>query len=225
MHDLTQTLRAQAHEFSNRLHTISGLIELGEYDEVVGYVERIGRGDAALTELVTSRVACPAVAALLVAKASLATEQGVELRLAPSSRLGEVDDELAADVTTVLGNLVDNALDAAATGTRGGGGWVEVELGQDEAVTVVVRDSGPGVDPEVADRLFERGVTTKPAVAGGRGIGLALVRLVCARRGGTVEVSSRGSAVEVSSPAAQLGAEAGAVFTARLPVRIREVAR
>jgi two-component system, CitB family, sensor kinase len=195
----TDTLRAQAHEFSNRLHTISGLIELGEYDEATRYVHRVTANDAELTETVTSRIADPAVAALLVAKGSLATEQGIELRIAPASRLDSVDEQLSSDVATVLGNLVDNALDALAPGP----GWVEVEVRRDGGdVVVTVRDSGPGVSPEVAAHVFRRGFTTKvPALGGHRGLGLALVHLICVRRGGEVRLDNDG----------------GAVFVARLP--------
>ena len=206
--DLTQTLRAQAHEFSNRLHTISGLIEIGEYDEVVGYVDRIGRRDAQLAQDVTSRIADPAVAALLVAKTSLADERGVRLRVADDCALPVLDDELSNDVATVVGNLVDNAVDAvaaAAGGQREADGWVEVSVAADPAeVVVTVTDSGPGIDAAVAGALFERGVSTKAPVPGGRGIGLSLVRLVCTRRGGQVEVTGDG-------PTA---------FRARLPLRV-----
>ena len=207
--DVTQTLRAQAHEFSNRLHTISGLIEIGEYDEVVGYVDRIGRRDAQLTQDVTSRIADPAVAALLVAKSSLADERGVTLRVSDRCALPALDDELSNDVATVVGNLVDNAVDAVAGGHRDADRWVEVEIAAGVAdVTVTVTDSGPGIDADVAGALFERGVSTKAPVPGGRGIGLSLVRLVCTRRGGSVEVRTDGPTV----------------FTARLPVRVEVAA-
>ena len=208
--DVTQTLRAQAHEFSNRLHTISGLIELGEYGEVVGYVDRIGRRDAQLTSTVTSRVRDPAVAALLLAKSSLADERGVELRVAPTCAVGILDDELSSDVATVLGNLVDNAVDAVGAGRRDADAWVEVEVVQDATggVTVTVGDSGPGIAPDVAGDLFERGVSTKPPVPGGRGIGLSLVRLICTQRGGSVEV----------------GQDGPTVFVATLPVRVAAAA-
>ena len=214
--DVTQTLRAQAHEFSNRLHTISGLIEIGEYDEVVGYVDRIGRRDAQLAQDVTSRIADAAVAALLVAKTSLADERGVTLRVSPRCTLPVLDDELSNDVATVVGNLVDNAVDAVAGG-QGVDRWVEVEVvaGTDDgsahgtgAVTVTVTDSGPGIDVGVAGDLFERGVSTKAPVPGGRGIGLSLVRLVCTRRGGSVEVRTDPT-----------------VFRAVLPVRVQATAR
>ena len=202
--DVTQTLRAQAHEFSNRLHTISGLIELGEYDEVVGYVDRIGRRDAQLAQEVTARIADPAVAALLVAKTSLAAERGVRLRMADDCDLPVLDEGLSNDVATVVGNLVDNAVDAVAGG-HDSDGWVEVRVAAGGAeVTVTVTDSGPGVDAEVAGALFDRGVSTKAPVPGGRGIGLHLVRLVCTRRSGSVELRGDG-------PTA---------FVARLPLRV-----
>jgi two-component system, CitB family, sensor kinase len=195
----TDTLRAQAHEFSNKLHTISGLIELEEYHEVVRYVSRLTRAQARLSDKVTAHVQDPSVAALLIAKASQAGEQGVQLRISEDTRLGRVDEGLSADLTTVVGNLVDNALDALGHVPDG---WVAVEIAQENgSVRVMVRDSGPGVAPELAEEVFEHGFTTKAAANGQRGIGLALIRMVCARRGGQVEVRN----------------DHGAVFTAELP--------
>jgi sensor histidine kinase regulating citrate/malate metabolism len=197
---VTDTLRAQAHEFSNQLHTISGLIELGEYSEVVRYVKALTRARDRLADAVTSRVADPPLAALLIAKASLAAERGVDLRISDRSRLDRVE-ELSSDLVTVVGNLVDNALDAAAPTPNG---WVEVEVRQDAGtVHVVVRDSGPGVAPELVEEVFTRGYTTKASEGDGqRGFGLALTRLVCTRRGGDISVHN----------------DDGAVFAARLPV-------
>ena len=201
----TDTLRAQTHEFSNQLHVISGLVQLREYDEAVRFIDAVSRGRAELDEDVTRRVRDPALAALLVAKASLAGERGVELRFAETAALDRVDESLSTDLTTVVGNLVDNALDAVSSSQRVGasGGWVEVDLRESDAdVVVQVRDSGPGVGADIADQVFERGFSTKPTDdAVGRGFGLALTGLVCRRRGGEVSVRN----------------EDGAVFTARLP--------
>jgi sensor histidine kinase regulating citrate/malate metabolism len=197
---VTDTLRAQAHEFSNRLHTIAGLIELGEAEEAVRFVHRISSSRSEFSATVTDAVRDPSIAALLIAKGSQAAEVGVDLRIAPESSLPVLDDELGTDVSTVVGNLVDNAMDAAATTS---GRWVEVGLGLvDEEVEVVVRDSGAGVPPELVRDVFRRGVTTKDEHSGQRGIGLSLVHLVCTRRGGDVRVSSEG----------------GSAFTATLPV-------
>lgn len=197
-------LRAQAHEFSNRLHTIAGLIELGEYDEVHRFITRVSVSRDQWQAEVSGRIADPAVAALLIAKASLAAEQGVGLRLAMTSGLGEVDEALSADLVTVLGNLVDNALDALPGGEPG---WIEVELCQsDTEVRVVVRDSGPGVAPEIAEEVFRNGFTTKAAEQDGRrGLGLAITRQACVRRGGTVSVHNADGAVFVATlPMAEL---------------------
>ena len=84
---VTDTLRAQAHEFSNRLHTIAGLIELGEAEEAVRFVHRVSSSRSEFSEAVTTAVRDPSVAALLIAKASQAGELGVDLRIAPESSL------------------------------------------------------------------------------------------------------------------------------------------
>jgi two-component system CitB family sensor kinase len=196
----TDTLRAQAHEFRNQLHTISGLIELEEHHEVVRYVSRLTRSQARLNDKVTSLIEDPAVAALLIAKASQASERGIQLRISDGTQLGQVDELLSADLATVVGNLVDNAVDAIGHSPDG---WVAVQIAQENGhVRVCVRDSGPGVAPELAEEVFEHGYTTKAASNGQHGIGLALTRMVCARRGGQVSVRN----------------DDGAVFTAELPV-------
>lgn len=193
---LTDTLRAQTHEFANQLHTISGLVQLQEYDEVVAMVGDMARRREELVRHVTARVADPAVAALVVAKTSVADEAGVALSLEADSHLPDLPPDVSADLVTVVGNLVDNAVDACreagrptvrlllvhradVTGrgaTTGGG------------VRVEVRDNGPGVAASARGSLFVRGFSTKGESPGGRGIGLALVHLICTQRGGSVTV-------------------------------------
>ena len=198
----TDTLRAQTHEFANQLHTISGLIQLGEYDEVVNFVDGVSLSRTRLYDDVTSRVQDPAVAALLIAKASLAAERNVALELAEGSGLERADDELSRDLTTVVGNLVDNALDAVA-GTPAASVRILLEDKADQ-VLVMVKDSGPGVAVQSLENIFTQGFTTKTSQNdGGRGFGLALTRLVCLRRNGEVSVHN----------------DDGAVFTARLGKR------
>ena len=182
---VTDTLRAQTHEFANQLHTISGLVQLGEYDAVRDLVGTLTRRRAEISDAVTQRIADPAVAALLIAKTSLAAESGVELRLDPVSHLGALDPALATDVITLLGNLIDNAVDVSVGAAQA---RVTVRIDDREGLTISVIDTGPGVPEHLRDEIFARGVTSKPEVPGGRGIGLALVRLVTAQHGGTVEV-------------------------------------
>ncbi|WP_319460378.1 ATP-binding protein [Micromonospora sp. RTP1Z1] len=214
-----ELLRAQTHEFANQLHTISGLIQIGEHDEVVRYVDGLSRHRASLDLTVTSRIHDTAVAALLMAKSAVAAERRVELRISERTGLDRLEPEVSVDVATVLGNLVDNAVEAVAGGREAGPGgpserpaWVEVELRQDaSSVEIVVRDSGPGVAPELAQEVFTHGFTTKAAQGGERGIGLALTRLVCNRHGGEIAVTNT---------------EEGAMFTARMSVsRALEEAR
>ena len=189
----TDTLRAQAHEFANQLHVISGLIQIGEYDSVVQFVNGATLDRTRLNDEVTSRIQDPALAALLIAKSSLATERGVTLQLDPKSALERVDDELSRDLTTVVGNLVDNALDAVTSAAEA---RVEVLIGEDDGgVRVDVRDSGPGVPAEVMDDIFRQGFSTKNSPDGGRGYGLALARVVCQRRGGRLTVRNDHGAV------------------------------
>ena len=205
----TELLRAQTHEFANQLHTISGLIQIGEHDEVVRYVDALSRHRASLDLAVTSRIHDTAIAALLMAKSAVAAERRVELRISERTGLNRLPAELSADVATVLGNLVDNAIEAVAGGEVAEDpderpAWVEVELRQDtSSVEIVVRDSGPGIAPELAQEVFTNGFTTKAAHSGERGVGLALTRLVCRRRGGEVAVTNT---------------DEGAMFTARISV-------
>jgi len=196
--DTTDALRAQAHEFSNRMHVVSGLIELGEYDEARRYVHSITDDQTRLTGSIASHVADPAVAALLIAKSSQADERGVELVLAESTGLARLDERLATDVTTVLGNLIDNAFDASSDTADP---VVTVELLQDDhEVRITVRDTGPGVDSGLGERVFKHGVSTKdPGPGGRRGIGLALVRVICRKRGGDVTVTHDNGAVFVAT--------------------------
>lgn len=196
---VSETLRAQTHEFANQLHTISGLLTLEEYDEVVRFVQGVGHHRATLDGSVTTRIADATIAALLIAKVSLATERGVTLTLDPATSVGPLDDDLARDVTTVVGNLVDNALDAVAGQD---GATVEVRLDElgDEGVQVSVRDNGPGVPSGAADQIFTQGWSTKEGTSDeARGFGLAVVRLVCRRRGGEVSVHNDHGAVLVAT--------------------------
>jgi len=204
---VTDTLRAQTHEFANQLHTISGLVQLGEYDSVRDLVGTLTRRRAEISDAVTQRISDPAVAALLIAKTTLAAESGVSLAIASDSHLSVLDPALATDVITLLGNLIDNAVDVSVGADPAS---VTVAIEDRDGLMISVADSGPGVPEHLREAIFARGVTSKPDVPGGRGIGLALVRLVSAQHGGTVEVSD--------------SASGGALFVVRLPVGTAAVA-
>ncbi|GGU35428.1 histidine kinase [Lentzea flava] len=176
---VTEVLRAQAHEFSNHLHVIGGLLELDRPADAVAYIERVGGAGSITADIIDGANADPALAALLLAKSSTAHERGVELRLDPESA---VDIRAGDDALTVLGNLVDNAVDAVETG-----GIVRVLVrSSDRGVRMVVDDDGPGVAESQRGRIFDLGVSSKDA---DRGIGLALVSRVVTRRSGRVAIT------------------------------------
>ncbi len=216
---MSTALRAQRHDFANRLHLLNGLLHSGHVEEAEQYLEELlGSGPlgSALPGMDAIRDAF--LQAFLAAKASAAREAGVTLRIGEntwvSGRLA-----LPVDVTTVLGNLIDNAIDAARTGadeTK----IVEVELLQDgSTLHITVADTGDGVAPDFVEHVFTEGKSTKPdsGIPGGRGIGMALSRQISNALGGDLRLSSTGN----------LDAELhGAEFIARLPgVMIEEEAQ
>ncbi|MER5309494.1 sensor histidine kinase [Streptomyces sp. NPDC002773] len=203
---LIDALRAQDHEHANRLHTLLGLLELEMHEEAVEFVTEVVGVHRATAEQVMEKVHDPLLAALLVGKATVAAERGVSLRIAPASLLPDrlVDPR---ELVTVVGNLVDNALDAVA-GTPGA--RIDVSF-RTEGRTVVLRvtDSGPGVPEESRELIFTEGWTTKVLPSHGkRGIGLPLVRRLAERRGGTARVAG--------------GPDGGAEFTVVVPDALTE---
>jgi two-component system CitB family sensor kinase len=199
---LFDALRAQSHEHSNRLHAVAGMLQLGHVDEASAYLEDLS-GDPLSTGDDVDRIRDPYLRGLLAAKASAAAERGVRLQLSEESAL---DAELTAPmaVVTVVGNLVDNAVRAAAEGRRRPA-WVEVAVaGDDTALTVGVSDSGDGLAGDAAELAFADGWTTRRENAWRHGLGLALARQTARRHDGDVELVSPG------------GPDHGAVFVARL---------
>jgi two-component system, CitB family, sensor kinase len=177
---LTESLRSQNHEAANRLHTVISLIEMGRTSEAVEFATEELQVAQQLTDQVVGAVEEPALAALLLGKTAQAVERGIELTVTGDLRSGPVEPR---DLVTVVGNLVDNAMDAV---TGADVRRVVVDLdGDDELVRVVVGDSGPGVPAEDAEHVLERGWSTK---ATGSGIGLALVGQAARRHGGAVSV-------------------------------------
>jgi sensor histidine kinase regulating citrate/malate metabolism len=183
--DVTQALRAQAHEFANKLHVISGLLELGERDKAIEYLGRSHSDADIANRPLAAGITDHGVQALLIAKSTVCAERGIEIDVSPDS---VCSPEAGGDVITVLGNLIDNAVDAAGYDSTIA---VRIDETADGARTITVEDEGPGVPEADRARVFDAGVTTKDAEGiNSRGFGLALVQRVARRRGGAAEVSS-----------------------------------
>ena len=200
---LADALRAQEHEFGNRLHVIGGLVELGKYEQALSYINTQSDLHQELASSIVGSIGDPVVSALLLGKAAVASERGVQLSVSCLTDLPEFLDEDSQGLVTILGNLIDNAIDSSSQGLNGG--HVQVTAGVDEGSLVIrVHDSGNGVDPAIADEIFTDGFTTKAARQPGyrRGLGLALVSQEVRRRNGRIAVENAD----------------GAVFTVTLPV-------
>ncbi|MGB9185734.1 MAG: ATP-binding protein [Solirubrobacteraceae bacterium] len=187
---LSDALRAQQHEFSNRMHTVAGLIELGDHDAAAHFALDSG-GAAGLAEAIRERVEAPELAALLLAKTTVAAERGVQLVLTEDSRLAQTSIETNM-VISIVGNLIDNAIEAATAGPTPASVTVALAA-SDQDMTIGVSDTGPGVPSELARRIFDDGFTTKSPGERHRGIGLALVHRLVHRAGGTITVNCTGA--------------------------------
>lgn len=184
---LTEALRSQAHESANRLHTVVSLIELGHADRALAFATDELAASQVLTDRVVASVQEPALTALLLGKAAQAGERGIDFEVGEGARWPE-GVAPAREVVTIVGNLVDNALDAVATAK--GARCVRVDAHVEGGYAVLtVEDTGPGLPPGEVERAFQRGYSTKQAAGEGRrGLGLALVAQSVQRLGGELRV-------------------------------------
>lgn len=197
---LAEALRSQAHEAANRLHTVVSLVELGRPEDAVEFATAELVLAQELTDRVMSAVSEPVLAALLLGKAAEASERGVEFTITPDTVIEDLGPEIVGrDLVTILGNLVDNGIDAAARGASGRPAVVVTARTDEDGLLLRVADNGPGVPEEAVEDMFRRGWSTKAGE--GHGLGLALVVQAVRRYGGGVDV----------------GRDGGAVFTVRLP--------
>ena len=185
---LGEALRAQTHEHGNRMHTAIALLELGRTQEAIEILAETSAQSQSLVDQVTAqRDGDPTIGALLLGKASQAKERGITWSAqidpgAPATGLSAVDS------VAVIGNLIDNAMDAAAEASER---WVRITVDRQDpaALRIEVSDSGSGVPRDLRERVFAHGFSTKPTGLDGRGVGLALVRSVVSEAGGSVTLT------------------------------------
>jgi sensor histidine kinase regulating citrate/malate metabolism len=199
---LTDSLRAQAHEAANKLHTVVTMVEMGSPEEAVRFATHELALSQRLVDRLTADVGEPTLVALLLGKTAQADERGIALTVTEETHLSSDTEPVPLtpqEAVTVLGNLIDNAMDACDPNDP----WVEVTVSQDdERLLLRVADSGVGMDAEVFARAKQRGYSTKSTDdAGHHGLGLALISQVITRHGGTLTTDvTYGSVVTVTVP-------------------------
>lgn len=193
MRTLSAALRSQTHEHANRLHTLVSLMELGRTEDALDFATKDLELSQKLTDELVDSVEEPVLSALVMGKAAEAHERGVELVLDAKGST-ELAGLAIQDLVTILGNLLDNAIDAAAEAPSPK--RVELALhSTEESLEIAVQDTGSGVDPRSVDDVFSYGFSTKAPGKYGRGIGLALVRQAVQRLGGTLTITNPGGAL------------------------------
>lgn len=210
--DMADALRAQRHEFANRMHAVLGLITLGKMDQAEEYLREVMDSGPVIAPVAgLEQIQDAYLSAFLSAKGVRAHELGIELRVSAQSMLFEqvASASDAQDVTAVLGNLLDNAFTASLCGSTEA--WVEVDLlSEGSTLHLAVADSGPGITTE--EDIFSPGVSTGSSLGEGHGagVGLPLIRRLARSRSGDVWIADFG------------GEHGGAVIAARLPAVLSE---
>ncbi len=199
-------LRAQSHEFMNRLHVILGMAQMKYYDELTDFIRTlVGHYNQELGNI-AQHIKDPALAGFLMGKLSYAREENVEFIIEVNTVIPEpANPKTAHELITILGNLIDNAIEAMADSIDK---TLEVVLNfSDEVLTMDVLDSGPGIPEEIQKRVFEKGYSTK---GDNRGYGLYLVTKSIENLGGEMIVDSRlllGTEIHIRIPYGVKGGE------------------
>ncbi|MFV8173594.1 ATP-binding protein [Mycolicibacterium peregrinum] len=194
---LTDSLRAQAHESANKLHTVVTMVEMGRPEDAVRFATSELELSQRLVDRLSQAVGEPALVALLLGKTAQADERGIALTVTEDTQLSADTVLSGQEMVTVLGNLIDNAMDACDREDP----WIEVTVSQDDRELLIrVADSGPGMDPDTFEKAMQRGYSTK-SDASGHGLGLALVAQTVKRHGGTLRTDvTYGSVVTATVP-------------------------
>ncbi|SKA79131.1 two-component system, CitB family, sensor kinase [Caloramator quimbayensis] len=181
---MTSALRAQNHEFMNKLHTISGLIQLEEYEKALEYISNVSYQRRAVSEVLNNQIKNPHIAGLLLAKYNKAVEAKISLVIDKESNLEEIPQSITVDdLCSVIGNLIENSIEELVKQENG---KIIVKLNSNkDGLRIRIEDNGPGIDEKIADKIFIRGFTTKP---GNRGIGLSIVKQIIDYAKGSINV-------------------------------------
>lgn len=181
-------LRIMRHEQLNRMTTLSGMLHMGRYEEAIGFIQAQSEHAQELLDFISSRFSSPTLCGLLLGKSARAREKGVELNFDPACRMDKPFAPLhEAELISIIGNLLDNAIEATQRAPLPHEP-VEVLIKLNERELIIeVADQGVGIKPEIRERIFERGITTK--TRGDHGIGLYLIDSYVTQAGGAIEIA------------------------------------
>lgn len=187
---LVDSMRANNHDFTNKLHVILGLIQIGQYDKAVSYIQNISIIQRETISKVMNSIENPSFAALIVGKIARSSECNVKFILNEGSCLKNEDISIPSEaLVTITGNLIDNALDSMNKDTSKN--EKELSLGiytRPGELLIIVKDTGTGIPDEIKEKIFENGFSTKGE---GRGIGLYHTKQLVSSLGGTITVESQ----------------------------------
>lgn len=186
---IISALRANNHEFLNKLQVISGLLQMGYIREAQDFIGNISAEHSRGIGIVMQHIDNATVAALILGKMGNMRELGIEMTLLGNSSLPEHSAFLStSELVTVVGNLLENAMEAVDAAS-GDGRSIVLQITEDaRSLVIMVSDSGVGIAPEDLSRIFTPGFSTKAAE--GRGVGMSLIREIADSRGGSIEVDT-----------------------------------
>lgn len=178
------SLRAQNHEFMNKLHTISGLIQLEEYDEALQFISNVAKNRNNISSILTKKIKDPSLSAILFSKYNKAEENRIKFNIDESSKISKLPKFMDSEnIVSIVGNLIENSLDAV---DNDGSGEVYIKIIQySELIEIKISDNGPGIKDEYMDKIYEQGFTTKE---GQRGHGMYIVKQIIDRANGKIEL-------------------------------------
>ncbi len=193
-----EALRAQSHEFMNKMHVVLGLTHMKQYEELQKYISGMVSEHQYEIGGVMKRIKSPVFAGFLLGKLSYAREKNIKLIISEDSYMPEIDDEsIIHELITIVGNLIDNALEAVTNCEQK---QVEVKIQQGDILTITVQDTGKGIQEKEIEELFTKGYSTK---GDNRGYGLYLVKESIQRINGEIHMHSlvgKGTTITIEIP-------------------------
>jgi two-component system CitB family sensor kinase len=178
------SLRAQNHEFMNKLHTIAGLIQLEEYDEALQFISDVAKIRNNISSILTEKIKDPSLSAILLSKYNKAEESRVKFKIDAASTLTKLPEYMTPEeIVSIVGNLIENSLDAV---NNDGNGEIYIKIVQQKDwLNINVKDNGPGIKEEYREKVYEQGFTTKD---GQRGHGMYIVKKIIEESNGTIDL-------------------------------------